>query len=116
MGTYSRLNSQCSILHKIQDELNAKSYNKDTEFYKLIGTFYALGTKYLRLSKTVYLFDSTYQQINSEFDRLYSEQSECFFLSKYQNFYLNCKELSELNTKFKWISMFIFFKNNIIFW
>jgi uncharacterized protein YdcH (DUF465 family) len=91
MDTYSCLNSQSNILHKIQSEQFDKINNLDSEFNKLFGIFNALNKKYCQL---VNPFDSTYKQMNSEFDRFYSEKKECFKLLNYQRFYFD-KALSE---------------------
>jgi uncharacterized protein YdcH (DUF465 family) len=94
MDSYSRQNSQSNILNKLESELYVKSIKMNTEFYKLMSKFYALNSKYRRLN-AAFPFDSTYKQMNSEYNRLFSEIKEFLYISKYQNFYLNCKELSE---------------------
>ena len=92
MNTYSCLNSQNNILHKIQSDQFDKINNLDIEFNKLFGIFNTLNIKYCQ---SLIPFDSTYKQMNSEFDRIYSEKKACLYLSNYQIFYLNYKELSE---------------------
>ena len=71
MDTYSCLNSQSNILHKIQSEQFDKINNLDSEFNKLFGIFNGLNTIYCQL---LFSCDSTYKQLNSEFDRIYSEK------------------------------------------
>ena len=94
MDSYSRQNSQSNILNKLESELYVKSIKMNTEFYKLMSKFYALNSKYRRLN-AAFPFDSTYKQMNSEYNRLFSEIKEFLYISKYQMSYLNNNELSE---------------------
>ena len=94
MDSYSRQNSQSNILNKLESELYVKSSKMNTEFYKLMSKFYALNSKYCRLN-AAFPFDSTYKQMNSEYNSLYSEIKELLYISKYQMSYLNNNELSE---------------------